>query len=47
MRSEQLVFFFQFSRVAPKISIQRQEDIAKSGYKKNNEVKNLGILLQC
>jgi hypothetical protein len=38
-------FVFQFSHVAPKMMINPQEDLAKSGYKTNREERNLGILL--
>jgi hypothetical protein len=33
-------FFFNFLKVA----ISHKEDLAKSGYKANREVKNLGML---
>ncbi len=35
---------FQFSSIALKVAISHKEDLAKSGYKTNWEVENLGIL---
>jgi hypothetical protein len=41
----QLVFFlFSIFLCYPKSGDQLQEDLAKSGYKTNREVENLGIL---
>jgi cellulose synthase/poly-beta-1,6-N-acetylglucosamine synthase-like glycosyltransferase len=34
-----VVFKFFFSHVAPKVSIESQENLAKSGYKTNREIK--------
>jgi hypothetical protein len=41
------VFFKKNSHLAPKALIESQENLAKSGYKTNREIKkiNLGILL--
>jgi hypothetical protein len=44
-----LVLFFlkKNSHLAPKVPIESQENLAKSGYKTNREIKkNLGILLR-